>query len=133
MTGNRKNNLPKFSDPSPFLPSLSKLALFNKFSEVFDSLGPNEHGKNGTLIIDGDTWIIHDGTRKITVCFSEFYGVNSNFYNVDSKNYCSHHKMYWSCNFSSATSNCQMSPVIIQIPFFACTRKKRHLDNSWWH
>ena len=37
------------------------------------------HGKNGT-------WIIHGGTRKITVCCSTFYGGNSNFYCVGSKN-----------------------------------------------
>ena len=40
------------------------------------------------------TWIIHGGTRKITVFFSTFYGVNSNFYCVGSKNYCSHHNFY---------------------------------------
>ena len=48
------------------------------------------HGKNGT-------WIIHGSTKKITVCSSTFYGVNSNFYCVGSKNNCSHR------NFSSAT------------------------------
>ena len=50
------------------------------------------HARNGI-------WIITGGTRKITVYFSTFYGVNSNSCNQHRENYCSHR------NFSSATSN----------------------------
>ena len=48
----------------------------------------NVHGKNGT-------WIIHGGTRKITMCSSTFYGVNSNFRCRHTKNYYTHRKIYW--------------------------------------
>ena len=51
--------------------------------------------KNGIRIIHGDTLVIHGGTWKITVCSSTFNGVNSYFYCVGSKNYCSRRKMYW--------------------------------------
>ena len=49
----------------------------------------NKHNKiitNHQLLIrtintrQSGTWIIHGGTRKITVCSSTFYDVNSNFY-----------------------------------------------------
>ena len=45
--------------------------------------------KNGFRIITGDVWIITGGTRKIMVCFTALYGVNSDFYGVGSKNYSS--------------------------------------------
>ena len=57
------------------------------------------HAKNGIWKIHGDIWIIHGGTRIITVCSSKFYGVNSNF--------CCHAVTCTGthCNFSSATLN----------------------------
>ena len=61
----------------------------NNVSQNWFSLLYYIHAKNGI-------WIITGGIQKITVCFSTFYGVNSNFYGVGSKNYCSHRKMYWS-------------------------------------
>ena len=45
-------------------------------------------------IIHGDTWIIHGGSRKMTACFSTFYGVKSNFRCRHSKNYCSNFLFY---------------------------------------
>ena len=36
---------------------------------------------------NGDIWIIHGGTRKITVCSSTYYVVNGNFCCRHSKNY----------------------------------------------
>ena len=47
---------------------------------------------------------IHGGSRKIKVCSSTFYGVNSNFYCGGSKNYYSH-RTRTHRNFSSATMN----------------------------
>ena len=50
--------------------------LYGNFSNFFTVLFI--HGKKGTWIIHRGTWITHGGTRKITVCSSKFYDVNSN-------------------------------------------------------
>ena len=57
------------------------------------------HAKKGIRIIHCDIWIIHGGTRKITMCSSTFYGVTSNFCCHTVKCTVTH------CNFSSATMN----------------------------
>ena len=64
------------------------------------------HAKNGI-------WIIHGGTRKITVCSSTFYGVNSNFF-CHTVKFAGMH-----CNFCSATMNYPNT-------FFACIRFVEH-------
>ena len=76
------------------------------------------HAKNGI-------WIIHGGTRKITVCSSKFYGVNSNF--------CCHTVKSTGtyCNFSSTTMNYTTAVFCVQQP-----RKKitgsTNLMESWF-
>ena len=49
-----KNHLPTFSDPSPFLLSLSKLALLKTFLEVVNSPKPKRYMRNQNTI-----WILN--------------------------------------------------------------------------
>ena len=91
---------------------ISHLFWFKR--DFLDNILIATHAKNGI-------WIIHSGTRKITLCSSTFYGVNSNIIHGGSRKVTMCSNTFYvvaakitvdtvkctgtHCNFSSATMN----------------------------
>ena len=69
----------------------------------------SQHSKNGIWIIHGNISIIQGGNRKITVCSSTLFGVNSTFCCHTVKCTGTHR------NFSSATMNYQNAVFCVRI------------------
>ena len=66
---------------------VNSIQLLPTQTRNFDLGSMLPHGMSGTWIIHNDIFIIHGGTRKITVCSSTFDGENSKFCCRYTKNY----------------------------------------------